>query len=195
MREPPCSIVPMNEQVEPIALWVESRSLAATREAWKDAARRSLYLLDPECPIPVSFDRRVLPLSVGGEATEHTLRLVARAVVRGAAMRKRAFGLVATWDEAPPVGPIPLGYDVGDGSVSLLMNAGFADDEARERRRTWRPRVNAVGLFEHLEDAQRYADFCDIRVPEHAPAWVIELSTDEAGFARLGQPPRCPSPG
>ena len=92
LREPPCSIVPMNEQVEPIALWVESRSLAATREAWKDAARRSLYLLDPECPIPVSFDRRVLPLSVGGEATEHTLRLVARAVVRGAAMRKRAFG-------------------------------------------------------------------------------------------------------
>jgi len=69
-----------------------------------------------------------------------------------------------------------LGYDVADlgGGTSGLMNCGFVPelDDVGALRLRWGPKLNAVHLFDRLDDAREFKEFSNRRVAEHAPFFV-----------------------
>jgi hypothetical protein len=102
--------------------------------------------------------------------------------------------IAATWHFAPgeargPVGPYIgpttplardpewklLGYDVADPTISGLSNCGYSEQELRELSPVWGRRLNERGLFDDPADAFAFRDLTNLRVPEHAPFFVLGL--------------------
>ncbi len=169
---------------------------------WKEA-RRQAYLLRPEVPRPLSVDRNVwrsLPMADGSPAPD-PLPWVSYGTVYertlgqggGATFVIVVIGFVAADadDEAlartnsfeaelvVEPGWTFLGFDVADGITSGLSNCGYGKEEVDSLRATWGPRLNELGLFDSPDDAVRFRDLTNARVPEHAPfsvygLWIVE---------------------
>jgi hypothetical protein len=72
-----------------------------------------------------------------------------------------------------------LGYDIVDiGCLSGLSNCGYYPDEKIELQKIWVNRLNENGLMKKAEHALEFREITDIRVPEHAPFYVIGLYRD-----------------
>jgi len=66
-----------------------------------------------------------------------------------------------------------LGYDVADsGFCSGLSNAGYSQEERNGLSPRWREHINNYGLLNTQENAFRFKEISDERIPEHAPFWV-----------------------
>ena len=146
--------------------------------AW-DPDRRRQYLLRPDVPAPLSFDRYVLPfarpdgpdpqdfdLMVGVVATPGT-----EDAIGSWACGERLSSLpggAAAWT--------PLGFDVCDhGGPSGLMNCGYSPEDQESLRPAWASRLNAHHLFDHVADADAFRVQTDRRVSEHRPFLVLRL--------------------
>ena len=69
-----------------------------------------------------------------------------------------------------------IGYDVADdGKFSGLSNCSYSEEEKAALIREWANRLNTYGLFSDLDDAIRFAEKSDKRVPGHAPFYVYGL--------------------
>lgn len=70
-----------------------------------------------------------------------------------------------------------LGYDVADtGFTSAISNMGFtADDNLPKLRAQWGDTLNMHHLFNKTDDALRFKEFSNHRVPEHAPFFIYTL--------------------
>lgn len=69
-----------------------------------------------------------------------------------------------------------LGFDVADeGLLSGLANCGYDEGERPEIRATWSDALNEHHLFARREDAERFREAADRRVPEHRPFQVYAL--------------------
>ncbi len=78
--------------------------------------------------------------------------------------------------DRPPDGSSLLGYDVADaGWISGLANCSYTKEDVRDLGPVWAPALNSFGLLTTLEDAIRFREVCDRRVPEHAPFWIYAL--------------------
>jgi hypothetical protein len=81
-----------------------------------------------------------------------------------------------TSPERPPDGSVLLGYDVADaGYISGLANCGYTKEQARVLKPVWAQALNSFGLLKTVEEAIRFRELCDRRVPEHAPFWIYAL--------------------
>lgn len=76
-----------------------------------------------------------------------------------------------------PEGTVLLGYDVADASwISGLSNCSYTPEEKKQLSSRWLPRLNSYGLLKELDDAVEFREVCNLRVPDHAPFWVFEIS-------------------
>lgn len=87
---------------------------------------------------------------------------------------------------------VRLGFDVADGAmISTLSNSGYVGDGENvwEIREKWWSALNEHHLFERLEDAGRYRDFCDKRQETNSPFFVYGLYQidTESGAHDTGQ--------
>lgn len=74
-----------------------------------------------------------------------------------------------------------LGHDVADGSLlSGLSNCGYSEAERNVQSNRWGPHLNEHHLFADVDQAFAFRAACDLRVPEHAPFYVLRIwSIDE----------------
>ena len=109
-------------------------------------------------------------------------------VLHGADAQLQSDHTVAVLDSdrmraAPPDNWTSLGYDVADqGLTSGLSNSGYNAAEKLDWQRTWAPRLNDCGLFTTADDAEKFVQACDARVPEHAPFFTYELVVDPSAI-------------
>jgi hypothetical protein len=87
-----------------------------------------------------------------------------------------AIPLETSTPERPPHGSVLLGYDVADaGYTSGLANCGYTEEDARALRPLWAQALNSFGLLQTVEEAIRFREVSDRRVPEHAPFWIYAI--------------------
>jgi hypothetical protein len=69
-----------------------------------------------------------------------------------------------------------LGFDVATPApISGLSNCGYDQLEVHQLRAEWAHRLNAYGLLESVDLAERFREMTNKRVPEHAPFYVYKL--------------------
>jgi hypothetical protein len=82
----------------------------------------------------------------------------------------------ATEPNDVPDGSICLGFDVADsGFLSGLSNCGYSEEDRARLRPEWQSRINDFGLITSEQDAFRFKEITNTRVPEHAPFGVYRL--------------------
>jgi hypothetical protein len=70
-----------------------------------------------------------------------------------------------------------LGFDIADSRLySGLSNCSYSLADWKSLRTEWASKLNKNGLIEKFDDAMRFRETTDQRVPEHAPFWVFGLS-------------------
>ena len=144
-------------------------SFSTVLAGWTAERRRS-YLLRHNT-VPASVDHEVWPRAQGGASVE-----VAVAVVGpNTALLQNWLG-EAELPLFQAQGWLPLGYDVCDSVLaSGLLNCGYSDGEQELFANRWGSKVNRWHLFDFAEDAFKFAELTDSRVPEHAPFGVFRL--------------------
>jgi len=71
---------------------------------------------------------------------------------------------------------LPLGFDVADsGRISGLNDCGYSPEELQRLRPQWSHRLNEFGLLANFDDALKFKEIADVRVPEHSPFYVYSL--------------------
>jgi hypothetical protein len=69
-----------------------------------------------------------------------------------------------------------LGLDVADGScVSSLTECSYPAEDHDALRAKWVGRLNSYHLFNDSSDAFEFAEYSNIRIPEHAPFFVFSI--------------------
>jgi hypothetical protein len=69
-----------------------------------------------------------------------------------------------------------LGHDVADEYMtSGLSNCGYKEEDRKTLEKKWSQCLNKYGLIRNLDDALRFLQVTDRRVPEHAPFYVYVL--------------------
>lgn len=70
-----------------------------------------------------------------------------------------------------------IGYDVADsGFMSSISNIGFTPaDDVEKLRKTWSGLLNNYHLFDDADEAVKFKQLSDKRVPRHAPFTVIGI--------------------
>jgi hypothetical protein len=68
-----------------------------------------------------------------------------------------------------------LGFDITDSGISGLSNCGYDDAERDGLATEWAHQLNRYHLFDSLEHAFEFRTMTNVRVPEHAPFFVIGL--------------------
>src|ERR1700733_6448871 len=83
--------------------------------------------------------------------------------------------LAPTAPERPDTAWQFLGFDVADGGfISGLSNCGY-DEERDGLAAEWARHLNRYHLFDDLQRAFKFRGLTNVRVPEHAPFFVIGL--------------------
>jgi hypothetical protein len=87
------------------------------------------------------------------------------------------FELHDTTPREAPKDAVLLGYDVADASwISGLTNCSYTPEDKERLSSRWLPRLNHYGLLRELDDARKFREVCNLRVPDHAPFWVFRIS-------------------
>jgi hypothetical protein len=68
-----------------------------------------------------------------------------------------------------------LGFDITDSGISGLSNCGYDEAQRKELGAQWGGHLNRYHLFDDLEAAFAFRRITNVRVPEHAPFFVIGL--------------------
>jgi hypothetical protein len=152
--------------------FVVYHAMRAMSRDWFDE-RRDRYLLRTDVMQPISLDTTVLPEPMIGDAP--WVELLGTAIAT-----PQSTGVAQRWCGGRVFEAVPasqqwklLGYDVSDDiGTSALMNCAPHSDSEVQR---WVKHLNHYHLFEQLVAADDYRAESDLRVPEHAPFYVIGL--------------------
>lgn len=143
-------------------------------------ARRAMHLLRLDVVRPLSVDALVWPCVITG--TELPSWTGEFGLWEDLARLEQFVGLrphqrIAVTRTAESIqGWSLLGSDVADGAlISGLSNCGYRQDEMSTLRKFWASRLNGNHLFDAFDDASRFREMTDARVPEHAPFAVYGL--------------------
>lgn len=68
-----------------------------------------------------------------------------------------------------------LGYDVITGDISGICNCGYYPNEKPKVLEQFGLALNERHLFNNFESAKEFAEFSNVRVPEHAPFTVVAI--------------------
>lgn len=159
----------------------ERRCLACTRLGWAEERRRDTYLLRPVPDVPLSVDQSVTSSMARctHTASPSAIRLLAIALPSTAALRYVAEAR-RRHDFALPDTATFVGFDVADPGTSGLSNCGYGTVRQLESAKAaWSRSLNLHHLFEERSVADSFADYTDLRVPEHAPFLVVALYVAE----------------
>jgi hypothetical protein len=153
------------------------RSPSLARAEWS-SVRRSQYLLRT-VDVPISFDKRVLPLATPGEVRGDDFELVVSVVqTEGTELA------VSSWSSGERLDGLPgsatvwtsAGFDICDElGYSGLMNCSYDPPEHGRLAARWAAQLNEHHLFDRLEHADEFRKLADLRVPAHAPFLVLRL--------------------
>lgn len=144
------------------------------RAAWSSDRRRA-YLLRDDVDLPWSLDPRVWPVAASTDPKSDIRKI--SAVFTGTERRSTAWRGDRIFDGLPDA-PLWLlvGYDICDSSgTSGLTNCGYDLVERESIQKHWAGRLSDRHLFCKVEDAEEFCDLTDLRAPEHAPFFVIEI--------------------
>lgn len=90
--------------------------------------------------------------------------------------RKEADPFIGVEASPVPSSADVLGFDVATRTpISGLCNCGYNQTEVRQLRAEWGHRLNVHGLLQTIDDAGRFKEMTNDRVPEHAPFYVYKL--------------------
>jgi hypothetical protein len=142
-------------------------------------------LLRKAALIPLSIDKRVTPEASSEDRESDTLDLACIAEVtpiRAEQSQWRNFVYSRGNVQLLPDDWLSLGYDVCDEVfLSGLSNCAAGRSDGRNLDGFWSLALNEYHLFTRWQDAERFCQFIDDLVPEHAPFFVVHL---------FGVPPR-----
>lgn len=90
--------------------------------------------------------------------------------------RREADPFIGVEASAVPAGADILGFDVATPApISGLCNCAYDLSEVHRLRAEWGPKLNVHGLLKSVDDAMRFREMTNKRVPEHAPFYVYKL--------------------
>jgi hypothetical protein len=143
---------------------------------WPEA-RRQAYLLKTDVPVPWSLDVRVLPESDGDVQGSNWGEVACTVVAAGPAHDHDLWrgSEVYGANPSPPTWKL-MGYDVCDiTGTSGLSNCGYSPADVAALRKRWASSLNDCHLFRAFDEALLFCRDADVRVPEHAPFFVIGI--------------------
>jgi hypothetical protein len=166
--------------------YVIERSIRLTRQddqLWP-RDRRETYLLRESVEIPLSIDRRVLPMSTAHADDVDGVEITFAVVIEDSAtslLEKEGLGM----DEILPRDLARLGYDVCDNAkYSALTNFGRSAEQKAQLASQWAAALNAHHLFANVLDARKFSKLASEQYPEHAPFSVVGLYVEGRAAAR-----------
>jgi hypothetical protein len=133
------------------------------------------------------MDRSVMPEAAAGD--RQAMELIVAAVPTAGSLDAISGWRGQELDEDLPAAPEwrLIGYDVCDAAgTSGLSNCGYEPGERAEAE-SFAAKLNERHLVSDLASADAFRQWCDRRVPEHAPFAVLALYARTAELA--GDPP------
>jgi hypothetical protein len=171
--------LPLN-QMKVLLVSNEMFSEWQTRIAWDNAQRRGSHLIRKDVKVPLSADPRVTVRSNTPDPDSGRIIVTVRDDDQDGMLLSALasiYNAVEVQSTDYAIGATFLGFDVCDQDLySALTNCGYGNEFDRSKAEaTWSDRLNENHLFDKIEFAKCMRHESNVRVPEHAPFFVLRL--------------------